>query len=58
MTRTTAHLISHTHWDREWYMPYERHHVLLAKLMNEPAGDAGAGRALPVFPPGRTDHYY
>lgn len=35
MTRTTAHLISHTHWDREWYMPYERHHVLLAKLMNE-----------------------
>ncbi|WP_438495041.1 alpha-mannosidase [Paenibacillus sp. IHBB 3054] len=35
MTRTTAHLISHTHWDREWYMPYERHHALLAKLMNE-----------------------
>ncbi|ASA24214.1 alpha-mannosidase [Paenibacillus donghaensis] len=35
MTRTTAHLISHTHWDREWYMPYERHHVLLTELMNE-----------------------
>jgi len=35
LTRTTAHLISHTLWDREWYMPYGRHHVLLAKLMNE-----------------------
>lgn len=28
-TKKTAHLISHTHWDREWYMPYEHHHVLL-----------------------------
>jgi len=34
MTRTTAHLISHTHWDREWYMPYEHHHYLLVELMN------------------------
>ncbi|PYE50326.1 alpha-mannosidase [Paenibacillus barcinonensis] len=30
----TAHLISHTHWDREWYMPYEHHHVLLVELMD------------------------
>jgi alpha-mannosidase len=29
-----AHIISHTHWDREWYMPYERHHVRLVKLMD------------------------
>ncbi|GGH40493.1 alpha-mannosidase [Paenibacillus segetis] len=35
MTRTTAHLISHTHWDREWYMPYEHHHYLLTELMND-----------------------
>ncbi|RRJ67893.1 alpha-mannosidase [Paenibacillus oralis] len=34
MTRKTAHLISHTHWDREWYMPYEAHHYLLIELMN------------------------
>ncbi|MFB9331147.1 alpha-mannosidase [Paenibacillus aurantiacus] len=32
--RTTAHLISHTHWDREWYMSYERHHVRLIELMD------------------------
>ncbi|MGO4545809.1 alpha-mannosidase [Paenibacillus sp. 2TAB23] len=30
----TAHIISHTHWDREWYLPYEKHHVLLVKLMD------------------------
>ncbi|MGZ7443595.1 alpha-mannosidase [Paenibacillus sp. TH7-28] len=34
MTRKTVHLISHTHWDREWYMPYEAHHYLLIELMN------------------------
>lgn len=21
--RQTAHIIPHTHWDREWYLPYE-----------------------------------
>ncbi|WP_270169099.1 alpha-mannosidase [Paenibacillus sp. SYP-B4298] len=34
-TAKTAHLISHTHWDREWYMPYEYHHVLLVELMDK-----------------------
>lgn len=34
MARTTAHLISHSHWDREWYMPYEYHHYLLTELMD------------------------
>lgn len=31
----TAHIISHTHWDREWYMPYEHHHLLLIELMDK-----------------------
>jgi len=30
----TVHIISHTHWDREWYLPYEKHHVRLVKLMD------------------------
>lgn len=37
MTRNlkrTAHIISHTHWDREWYLPYEKHHVRLIELMD------------------------
>jgi alpha-mannosidase len=28
------HVISHTHWDREWYMSYERHHLKLIRLMD------------------------
>lgn len=32
--RRTAHIISHTHWDREWYLPYEKHHVLLVELLD------------------------
>ena len=29
--KKTAHIISHTHWDREWYLPYETHHMMLNK---------------------------
>lgn len=32
--KRTAHLISHTHWDREWYLPYEKHHVRLVALVD------------------------
>lgn len=32
--KKTAHIISHTHWDREWYMPYEKHHVRLVQLID------------------------
>jgi alpha-mannosidase len=31
---TTAHIISHSHWDREWYLPFESHHVKLVELMD------------------------
>jgi alpha-mannosidase len=30
----TVHIISHTHWDREWYLPFEKFHVRLVKLMD------------------------
>ncbi|MBE9913635.1 alpha-mannosidase [Paenibacillus donghaensis] len=32
--KRTAHIISHTHWDREWYLPYEKHHMRLIRLMD------------------------
>lgn len=32
--KRAAHIISHTHWDREWYLPYEKHHVRLVQLMD------------------------
>lgn len=34
MNKKTVHIISHSHWDREWYMPFERHRVALVKLMD------------------------
>ena len=30
-----VHVISHSHWDREWYMPYEQHHMRLVELMDD-----------------------
>jgi alpha-mannosidase len=32
--KTIVHVISHTHWDREWYMPYEAHHVKLIETID------------------------
>ncbi|MCP3740017.1 alpha-mannosidase [Rossellomorea sp. BNER] len=29
-----AHIISHSHWDREWYLPFEKHRFYLVKLMD------------------------
>jgi alpha-mannosidase len=28
------HVISHTHWDREWYEPFERFRIRLVRLMD------------------------
>ncbi|MCL6602822.1 MAG: alpha-mannosidase [Paenibacillus sp.] len=33
-SKRTAHIVSHTHWDREWYLPYEKHHVRLVQLVD------------------------
>ena len=30
-----AHYISGTHWDREWYRPFQEFRVLLVKLMDD-----------------------
>ncbi|WOO88194.1 glycoside hydrolase family 38 C-terminal domain-containing protein [Mollicutes bacterium LVI A0039] len=30
-----AHIISHSHWDREWYLPYELHHMRLIMLIDQ-----------------------
>jgi alpha-mannosidase len=32
--KKVAHIIAHSHWDREWYLPYEKHHVRLIQLMD------------------------
>ena len=30
----TLHIIPHTHWDREWYMGFERHRMRLVELFD------------------------
>jgi hypothetical protein len=32
--KKTLHIISHTHWDREWYMSFEQHRMRLVELMD------------------------
>lgn len=31
----TVHVISHSHWDREWYMPFEKHRSRLVELIDD-----------------------
>jgi mannosylglycerate hydrolase len=35
MTATTVHLVPHTHWDREWYEPFQRFRLRLVDLLDE-----------------------
>lgn len=32
--KKTVHVISHSHWDREWYMPFEYHRKKLVELID------------------------
>lgn len=34
MEKKTLHIISHSHWDREWYMGFEQHRARLVELMD------------------------
>ncbi len=33
--KKNVHVISHSHWDREWYMPFEYHRARLVKLIDD-----------------------
>lgn len=30
-----VYILSHSHWDREWYLPYEQHHMRLVELLDD-----------------------
>jgi len=32
---TTLHVVSHTHWDREWYLPHEVFRLRLVRLIDK-----------------------
>lgn len=35
MAKKKVYIISHSHWDREWYMGFEHHHMRLVQLMDD-----------------------
>ncbi|MDI4643778.1 alpha-mannosidase [Cohnella hashimotonis] len=35
MEKATVHIISHSHWDREWYMSFEKFRMRLVKLIDD-----------------------
>lgn len=35
MTDKTIHVITHSHWDREWYMPFEHFRIRLVDLFDQ-----------------------
>ncbi|ANS76723.1 alpha-mannosidase [Paenibacillus yonginensis] len=49
MSKKKAHIISHTHWDREWYLPYEKHHMRLISLVDSLLDKLDAGTEFKSF---------
>ncbi|MFD1429121.1 alpha-mannosidase [Lacticaseibacillus mingshuiensis] len=35
MAKKKVFIVSHAHWDREWYMGFEKHHMRLISLMDD-----------------------
>ena len=33
--KNTVHVISHVHWDREWYLPFQKHRMRLVELIDK-----------------------
>ena len=33
--KKNVHVIAHSHWDREWYMPFEYHRARLVRLIDD-----------------------
>src|SRR5262245_30670618 len=40
---TTIHVVSHTHWDREWYLPVARFRQQLVELVDDLIDDPPTG---------------
>ena len=60
--KTTVHIISHSHWDREWYQSFEKHRMKLIELVdnilekaeNDPGWTDDCPGRLPGSAPGKT----
>ena len=45
----TLHIVPHTHWDREWYLPYEAFRIRLVHLMDRLLDTLGSNGAFRHF---------
>ena len=54
--KTTVHIISHSHWDREWYQSFEKHRMKLIELVDNILEKQRTIRNLADFS-GWTDDY-
>ena len=34
MENVVVHIISHSHWDREWYLPFESHRMFCELVLD------------------------
>ncbi|MCK0115953.1 glycosyl hydrolase-related protein [Isoptericola sp. S6320L] len=51
---TTCHVVSHVHWDREWYRPFEGYRSRLLELVERVCDDLDAGRIASFHLDGQT----
>ncbi len=49
MARPVVHLIPHTHWDREWYLPLGGFRARLAEAVDDVLGLLHAAPEVPAF---------
>src|SRR3954470_2688919 len=47
--KTVVALVPHTHWDREWYQPYEAMQIRLAEVLDEVLEQLSAGDSYAHF---------
>ena len=49
------HIISNTHWDREWVYPSAETRLLLLEFMDNMAGPSGRAARIPLVHDGQSD---
>ncbi len=56
MENVVVHIISHSHWDREWYLPFESHRMQLVELFWQSFGSFWKWSWVQELPPRWTNH--
>ncbi len=52
----TLHVISHTHWDREWYLTFQQFRLKLVHLIDKLLDILADGSRIQILHARRADH--